>query len=137
YYNPEFLPGGDDFLFAFAPSDSAGAKIFMATLRNGKAIDLRLLFSNDTAAAFTSAGGGRIPFVRDDNLYGQRLDVKGRHLAGDIELVQERVASNSNYRNAYFSVSNSGTLVWRSGTAATSQVTVFDRKGNKIGTAGT
>jgi serine/threonine-protein kinase len=136
YYEPEFLPGSDDFLFAFAPLDAAGTQVFMATLRGGNAIDPRLLLSNDTAGAFTSAGGGRILFVRSDNLYAQRLDVKGRRLIGDTELVQERVASNPKFRNAYFSVSNSGTVVWRSGTAVISQVTIFDRKGNRIGTAG-
>jgi serine/threonine protein kinase len=136
YYKPEFLPGGDDFLFVFIPSGSAEAQLFLATLRGGKAVDPRLLFSNDTAAAFTSAGGGHILFVRNDNLYGQKLDVKGRHLIGAPELIQEQVASNAELRVAYFSVSSSGTVVWRSGTAVTSQVTVFDRKGNRIGTAG-
>jgi hypothetical protein len=96
-----------------------------------------LLFSNDTSAVFTSAGGGRILFVRNDNLYAHKFDVRGRRLTGDPELIQERVASNSAFRNAYFSVSSTGTVVWRSGTAVTSQVTVFDRKGNRIGTAGT
>jgi hypothetical protein len=52
YYSPEFLPGGDDFLFLFCPLDSAEAQIFIATLRGGKAIDSKLLFSNDTPAAF-------------------------------------------------------------------------------------
>jgi serine/threonine protein kinase len=137
YYNPEFLPGGDDFLFLFCPLDSAEAQVFIATLRGGKAIDPRLLFSNDTAAAFTNAGGGRILFVRNDNLYSQKLDVKARHLVGVAELVQERVASHSPFRNANFSVSRNGAIVWRSGTALVSQVAVFDRKGNRIGTAGT
>jgi hypothetical protein len=136
YYNPEFLPGGDDFLFAFSPADSAETQLFIATMRDGKAVDPRLLFSNDTSAAFTSAGGGHILFVRSDNLYSQKFDVTGRHLMGDPQLIQERVASNPTFRNAYFSVSSTGTVVWRSGTAVTSQVTVFDRKGNRIGTAG-
>ncbi len=136
YYNPVFLPGGEDFLFVFVPSEHAGAQIFIATLRGGKAVDPGLLLSNDTAVAFTSAGGGRVLFVRNDNLYAQRLDLKGRRLIGDSQLVQERVASNEKSRNAYFSISSSGTLVWRSGTAVLSQVTDFDRNGNRIRTAG-
>ena len=136
YFIPAFLPGGDDFLFLFAPLDSAVAQLYIATLRGGKAVDPRLLFSNDTAAAFTSSGGGRILFVRNDNLYAQKIDVKARRLIGDTELVQERVASTATTHSAYFSVSVSGTLVWRSGTAVISQVTVFDRKGNRTGTAG-
>jgi hypothetical protein len=129
YYNPEFLPGSEDFLFTFTPSDSADAQIFMATLRGGKAADPRLLFSNDTAAAFTSAGGGRILFVRNDNLYTQKLDRKAWHLIGETELLLEHVASYAGPRKAYFSVSNSGTVAWRSGSAVVSQVVIFDRKG--------
>ena len=82
YYNPEFLPGGDDFPFSFAPSDSAVAQLFIATLRGRKAVDPQMLFSNETAARFTSAGGGRILFVRNDNLYSQKIDVKARRLIG-------------------------------------------------------
>ena len=74
FYNPEFLPGGQDFLFAFVPQQSQGAQIYLATLRDGKAVDPTLLFNNDTAAAYTPAGGGRILFVRNDNLYSQKLD---------------------------------------------------------------
>ena len=136
YYNPQFLPGGDDFLFAFSPSDASGAQLFIATMRDGKAVNPRLLFNNDTSAAFTSAGGGRILFVRNDNLYAQKFDVRERRVAGDPELVQERVASSAAHSNAYFSVSSTGTIVWRSGTAVTSQVAVFNRKGDRIGTAG-
>ena len=136
YYNPEFLPAGDDFLFAFSPSDASGAQLFIATMRDGKAVDPRMLFNNDTSAAFTSAGGGRILFVRNDNLYAQKFDVRERRVVGDPELVQERVASNAAPCNAYFSVSSTGTIVWRSGTAVTSQVAVFNRKGDRIGTAG-
>lgn len=117
FYNPEFLPGGEDFLFVFTPSDSAEAQLFIATLSAGKVLDPRLLFTNDTALAFTSAGGGHILWVRNDNLYAQRIDVKARHLVGDPELVQEAVASNPASRNAYFSVSSTGTVVWRRGTA--------------------
>ena len=136
YYNPEFLPGGEDFLFAFVPADSADVQILIATLRGGKAADPRLLFTNETAAAYTGAGGGRILFVRNDNLYAQKLDRKARRVIGEPGLVQEHVASHASPRKAYFSVSTSGTLVWRSGTAVLSQVGIFDRKGNRLGAAG-
>jgi hypothetical protein len=108
----------------------------MAKLRGGKAADPRLLFTNDTVAAYTSAGGGRVLFVRNDNLYSQKLDPKARRVAGEPELIQERIASYADPRKAYFSVSSSGTLVWRSGSAVLSQVGIFDRKGNRRGTAG-
>src|SRR5579862_313061 len=137
YYNPEFLPGGQDFLFEFAASDLEGAQVYIATLRDDIAVNLQLLLDNETAAAFTPAGGGRILYVRNDNLYSQKLDRKARKLVGDPELLQERVATFVGPRNAYFSVSRTGTLVWREGTTMVSQATAFDRTGKRTGIAGT
>ena len=136
YYNPEFLPGRSDFLFAFSPQESTSTQIYLATLRDGKAVDAKLLFENETSVTFTPAGGGRVVFVRNDNLYSQRLDLTVRKLVGEPELVQERVISDPGFRDPNFSVSASGTLEWRSGTAIVSQLAAFDRKGNRTGTAG-
>jgi eukaryotic-like serine/threonine-protein kinase len=136
YFNPEFLPGGRDFLFAFSPNGSEGTQIYLATLREGKATDAKFLFNNDTSVTFTPAGGGRIVFVRDDNLYSQKLDLGARKLLGEPQLVQEHIVSDPGVRNAIFSVSRSGTLVWRGGTAIVSKLIAFDRKGNRAGVAG-
>jgi eukaryotic-like serine/threonine-protein kinase len=136
FYNPAFLPGGEDFLFAFAKADAEEPQIYLATLEGTRAANPTLLFANDTAAAYTSAGGGRVLFVRNDNLYAQKLDIKARKISGNPELVQTHVVSTPAFLNAAFSVSNSGTIVWRSGTSVLSQVIVFDRKGNRISNAG-
>jgi len=136
YFNPEFLPGGEDFLFTFDPADSGEARVYLATLRDGKVVNPQFLFSNDTSAAFTPAGAGHILFVRKDNLYSQKLDQKSRKLSGAPELVEERVTSYAQHRIAYFSVARNGSIAWRRGTAVVSQVTVFDRKGNRLGVAG-
>jgi eukaryotic-like serine/threonine-protein kinase len=136
YYGPEFLPGGKDFLFVFAPAASQEAQVYLATLNGSRAEYPTLLLRNDTAVAFTPAGGGRLLFVRNDNLYSQALDLRARKLGGDAELLQERVATYAGSRSAYFSVSRNGTVIWRSGTAVASQATVFDRKGNQLGIAG-
>ena len=113
-----------------------GTQVFLAAWSGGRVVNPRLLFRNETAVAFTPAGGGKILFVRNDNLYAHRLDLKARKLLGHPELLQEQVTSYAGPRQAYFSVSRNGTLVWRSGTAVVSQVTVFDRKGNRLGIAG-
>jgi serine/threonine protein kinase len=137
YYEPEFLADGSDFIFAFRATDGAeDAEIFLATLKNGKAINRARLMRKPTAAHYTSAGGGRLLFVRNDNLYAQRLNLKERKLEGDTELVQQRVASAPGIAIADFSVSRSGLVAWRSGTQALSQVTVFDRQGKQLGTFG-
>jgi eukaryotic-like serine/threonine-protein kinase len=136
YFKPEFLADSSDFLFAFRPDGVQDAEIFLATLRNGKVINPVRLMKNPTAVHYTPAGGGRILFVRNNNLYAQRLNLRERKLEGDAELVQQSVASAPVYALAYFSVSRSGLVAWRPGTQALSQVTVFDRQGKQMGTFG-
>ena len=137
-YYPEFLPAGDAVLFLWLPDDGAGNEIYLASFKAGKLVDPVPLLKNDTAGKYTPAGGGRILFVRNDNLYSQKLDLGQRKLMGDSQLIAEHVASGPGMfvDRADFSVSRSGVLAWRSGTAALSQVTAFDRKGTVIGTGG-
>jgi hypothetical protein len=136
YFEPEFLDGSSDFLFTFRPDGTDTAEIFLATLRNGKVVDPVRLMRNPTAAHYTPASGGRILFVRNDNLYSQRINLKERKLEGDAELIQQSVASLRGRALAAFSVSRSGLVAWRPGGQALSQVTVFDRQGKQIGTYG-
>ena len=135
---PEFLPAGDTLLFLWMPNDGTGGEIYLASFKAGKVVDPVRLLKNDTAARYTPAGNGRILFVRNDNLYSQKLDLGQRKLVGDSHLVEEHVGSGPGMSVdlADFSVSRSGVLAWRPGAAALSQVTAFDRKGTVIGTSG-
>ena len=135
---PEFLPAGDAILFLWLPDDGTGNEIYLASFKAGKLVDPVPLLKNDTAGKYTPAGGGRLLFVRNDNLYSQKLDLGQRKLTGDSQLIAEHVGSGPGVRvdRADFSVSRSGVLAWRPGTAALSQVTAFDRKGTPIGTGG-
>ena len=136
FYWPEFLPGSEDFLVMAAASQIEESEIYLATLRDGRAADPVLLMKNATAVRYTPAGGGRILFVRNDNLYAQTLNRTTRTLEGGPELIQQRVASSPSFYAAHFSVSRTGVVAWRPGTAGLSQVTIFDRGGKEIGTAG-
>ena len=136
FYWPEFLPGSEDFLVMAAVSQIEESEIYLATLRDGRAADPVLLMKNATAVRYTPAGGGRILFVRNDNLYAQTLNRTTRTLEGGPELIQQRVASSPSFYAAHFSVSRSGVVAWRPGTAGLSQVTIFDRQGKEIGSAG-
>ena len=134
---PEFLPGSEDFLFfSLSPRGIEESEIYLATLRDGRADDPVLLMKNATAARYTPAGGGRILFVRNDNLYAQALNRTARKLEGEPQLVQQNVASAPAFRRAHFSVSRTGAVAWRPGKAGLSEVTIFDRKGREIDTAG-
>jgi serine/threonine-protein kinase len=134
YEWPEFLPGSEEFMFFGLLPDSEEGEVYLATLNDGKATDPVALLRNATAAHFTPAGGGLVLFVRNDNLYAQKLNRAKRRLEGDPELVLQGVASG--VTNASFSVSRSGTVAWRPGKAALSQWTTFDRKGKQTGISG-
>ena len=75
YLHPEFLDDGSSFLFWFRADGSDEGEIFLASLRNGKAINPTKLMQNPTAAHYPApARTRRIFFVRNDNLYSQRLN---------------------------------------------------------------
>jgi hypothetical protein len=135
-YWPEFLAGSEDFLVLAFSAISEESGVYLATLRDGRAADPVLLMKNATAARYTPAGGGRILFVRNDNLYAQRLNRTARTLEGVPELIQQRVASSPSFYAAHFSVSHTGVVAWRPGTAGLSQVTSFDRSGKETGITG-
>ena len=130
-----FLPDGEDFLVGYQPPASEETELYLVTLRDGNPADPVLLMKNATGARYTPAGGGRVLFIRNDNLYAQRLNRQARRVEGDPELVQRGVASRG--FGGYFSVSRSGVIAWRPGRAVLSQMTIFDRQGKPIGTAGT
>ena len=138
--NPEFLPASDDFLFLFVPfrEEDEATAVYLATLRQGKAMNTVMLLKNQTAARYTPAGGGHLLFVRNDNLYSQKLNFRSRKLEGQVELVAHGVASQPSMivHRGDFSVARNGTIAWRPGRAALSQVTVFDRQGKLLGTTG-
>lgn len=112
--------------------------MYLATLRQGKAMNTVMLLKNQTAAHYTPAGDGQLLFVRNDNLYSQKLNLRSRKLEGQVELVAHGVASqpSMSFHRGDFSVARNGTIAWRPGRAAVSQVTVFDRQGKLQGTTG-
>ena len=139
FFYPQFVPDTEDFIFLFVPSASdEEGDIYLATFQDGTATNPVRLLPATTAARFTPSGSGRLLFIRNNGLYAQTLDSNSRKLKGDAELIEENVASmpgNFSF-TAHFSVSRSGTVAWRPGRAALGQVTVFDRQGSEIETAG-
>jgi hypothetical protein len=131
---PEFLPGTQDFI-ALSPRAGDENEVRLATLNSGKISNVVTLFRNETAARFTPFGG-RVLFVKNDNLYSRRLNRAARALEGEPELMVRGVASQPALMRADFSVAANGTIAWRPGQAALAQVTVFDRHGVQTGVAG-
>ena len=82
YMSPRFLPSGEDFLFGFAPPAPAENELYLVTLRDGKPADPVLLMKNATGYRYTPAAGGRVLFVRGDNLYAQAAESEGPETRG-------------------------------------------------------
>ena len=138
FFQPEFLPNGEDVLFGWNRDGDEEIGIYLATLREGRiARGPRLLRKSITAARFSPAGGGHLLFIQHDKLYAQKLNVSGGKLEGDPRPLVEPVFSVPGFRRPHFSVSQTGVLAWRAGTAALSQLTWFDRTGRVAASAGT
>ena len=84
-FGPWFLPDGEDFLISAVPQGSEEVATYLVTLREGRPTDPVLLTRNASGIRYTPAGGGRVLFVRNDNLYAQTLNRKARTLEGDPE----------------------------------------------------
>ena len=127
---PEAI-GGTDQLLVWRDGE-----VCLVTFREGAVSELKVLFENDTAARYTPSGGGRVLFVKNDNLYAQRLNLTTRGVEGDAELVARGVVSQPDQARADFSVADNGTIAWRPGRVALSQVVTFDRTGKALGVSG-
>ena len=69
-------------------------------------------------------------------MVSQRFDASKLDFVGEQVPVAEGVSSDETNALAAFSVSNNGTLTFRSGSGITSQLTWFDRSGKQLGSAG-
>jgi DNA-binding winged helix-turn-helix (wHTH) protein len=137
FFYPEFLPDGKNFLFAWRNEVDFDLGLYLATLEKGKITrGPFLLRKNLTAGHYSPAGDGCLLFVDHDTLFAQKLNVDRGRLEGDPKSILDEVASSEERRQAFFSVSRNGVLVWRAGRAQLAQLTWFDRKGNVLGTSG-
>jgi Tol biopolymer transport system component len=124
--HPYFLPDGKHFLVL------ARNRIALASL-DGEAP--RALLVSETRPAY--APSGHILYVVNGNLFAQAFDPVHLRLAGEPAGVADRVVTNLVNGRASFSVSDSGTLVYRAGDLnVDAQLTWFDRHGGNLGTVG-
>jgi len=136
--HPDFIGDSEDFLVLFIPDDYSDREIWMATLSGNEMTDVTVLFKNETQANYTPYSGGKVLFVRDDNLYAQDIDLSSRSMTGEPKLIVQKVASQNAGEDsrADFSVSDNGVVAWRSGQTSSSQITAFSRTGEVLSTAG-
>ena len=126
---PFFLPAGRRFVYLV----QQGNALAVGSLDSP---EVTRLVAADSQAMY--ARPGHLLFVRQGTLFAQPFDVDRLKLSGEAAPVAERVGFNSQNGNAAYSVSDTGVLVYRTGTGNvnTSQLTWFDRTGKTLSTVG-
>jgi len=130
--HPRFLPDGRHFLYlAISPQrDSSG--IYVSALDSK---ETKLLVNADAGGAY--APPGYVLFLRGRTLMAQAFDADSLNINGDPFPVAEQVDRlGLGRRDGMFSVSETGVLVYWSGSSASSQLIWFDRQGRQLSTVG-
>jgi Tol biopolymer transport system component len=134
HYFPQFLPDGSRFLFLLLSSKEEARGIHVGSLDSQ---DTRFLLGTKLRAAY--AEPGYILFLREGTLFARGLDVSDLEWRDEPVRIAESLAYNSANGRTTFSVSETGVLAYRTGGAGgnpLTQLTWFDREGNRVGTLG-
>jgi eukaryotic-like serine/threonine-protein kinase len=129
---PRFLPDGKRFLFlSRKPQPPGRLAVEVGSVEGG--LRTRLVESS-TSGAFAR---GRLYFTRETTLLSQALDEGTLAVSGEPVPVADDVWRDPNTDGlTAFSVAEGGTLVYRRGGLALSQLTWLDREGKTLGTLG-
>ena len=137
---PQFLPDGRHFLYQRVSTDPNKMGVYVGSIdaKPEEQSLKRLLASNRQAyyAASPNGGPGHLVFMRETTLMAQPFDPAKMELSGEPAAIAEGVDSFSFATAASFSVSDTGTLVYRGGAASRMALTWFDQQGNPGGTLG-
>jgi hypothetical protein len=94
------------------------------------------------AATAMYSGSGHLLYVRDSTLWAQAFDVPTLTVSGEAQRIVDSVDARPTNASAHagFSISENGTLFYRTGTANVdvepAQLTWFDRKGSRLSSVG-
>jgi Tol biopolymer transport system component len=131
HYSPTFLPDGRHFLYESWITAAEDSAIFVASLDG---TDRKLLLKNDSNAIY--AAPGFLLFARETTLMAQPFDAARLQLSGEPFPIAEQVSFNGQYSYSNFSISETGTMVFCSGSISQRQLVWFDRQGKSLGPVG-
>jgi len=137
--HPVFLPDGRHFLYLRGLPP--GKRIVVVGDLNAApgAQSTTPVVTTDYGVEVTQASAGGPPlvlFLRNDTLLAQAFDMAKLALTGNPVAVMEQVAGIPNAALGHFSVSTNGTLVYRTVTGNSRQLTWFNRQGDIVGRPG-
>ena len=135
---PQFLPDGKHFLYERVSSDPEKTGIYIGSIEaapNRQSRE-RLLAADRQAYYAASPGGGtgHLIFLRQATLMAQAFDPATMTLSGEATAIVDGVDSSATKNYGLFSVSDTGTLVYRGGFGSQTVLTWIDLQGNPAGT---
>jgi Tol biopolymer transport system component len=137
---PQLLPDGKHFLYERVSSDTSKAGVYIGSIDvQPNQQSMQRLLASDRQAYYAPAlggGTGHLIFLRQSTLMAQPFDPDKLTLSGEPVDIADGVDSFAARNAGLFSVSNTGTLVYRGGNSIQTVLTWFDLQGNPAGTLG-
>jgi Tol biopolymer transport system component len=128
---PYFLPDGRHFLYLARSVQRENTGIYVGTLDSS---ERKLLVNTDSSAAY--APPGFLLFLRERTLMAQAFDAGSLQLSGEPFAIAEQVGQNPTTGRAFFSVSQTGVLIFLSSSSSNTQLAWFDRAGKQLALLG-
>jgi Tol biopolymer transport system component len=129
---PHFLPDGRHFLYVAGTSPREKSAIFLGSLDSKQP---RLLLGVESSVAY--APPGYLLYALEGTLVARPFDADRLEPTGEAVPVVRQIGFTPGNARAHFSVSETGTLLYRSNTeAADTQLVWFDRAGKQLDTVG-
>jgi Tol biopolymer transport system component len=137
--HPVILPDGRHFLF-MRGAPPGMRSIFVGDLQAAPdAQSTTPLLKTDYGVALAQRGADgplMVLFLRDETLFAQEFDMSTLALKGDPATAMEQVSGVNDAALGHFSVSRTGTLVFRSISGNSRQLTWYNRQGEIAGRPG-
>ena len=127
-FSPQFLPNGRRFLY-YVRGGPEVRGVYVGQL--DETLDARRLLDSDTGAVYASSG--HLLFVRQGTLFAQQFDPIRLELTGNPFPVAEHAGERA---WGLPSVSDAGSIAYRTSSRRERQFVWFDRSGKEIGHVG-
>jgi Tol biopolymer transport system component len=133
YFTPWFLPDGEHFLYLSWSADRRNRAIYVGSLKGGSPA---LVIQAESTVMY--APPGFLLYQREGALLAQAFDAKSAHVTGEPIRLADNVLFNSVGGRTALSVSDTGVLAFRTGTALASVADLawIGRSGKPMGVAG-
>jgi hypothetical protein len=129
---PHFLPDGRHFLYVAGTSPREKSAVFVGSLDSKQT---RPLLDVESSVAY--APPGYLLYAREGTLVARPFDATRLELSGEAVPLVKQIGFTLSSGGAHFSVSDTGTLLYRTNPAAAdTQLVWFDRAGRQLETVG-